>query len=224
MDHTPTVISYAGDIVPVTVLPELAMRLRQLARKCKVTLFTVLFAAFISLIHAFSGYRYNFFCIPVANRSRKETQSLIGCFMNFQFVHIDMSGDPTFLEIIERLNKTLHDVYANYVPFHFITQQIPPLGPVVDFQLQSASDDEEMKPEDMLLFPFKLQPQEFALFPIDVRLLDSSEEITGHFKYQTSLYDRKTILGMVNDYLGVLTRAAQDPDIRLRNIIALETE
>ena len=97
--------------------PELAEQLRQFARKRKVTLFTALFAAFISLIHVFSGYRYNFFCFPVANRTLKETQSLIGCFMNFQFVHIDLYGNPSFMEIIERLNRRLHDVYENYVPF-----------------------------------------------------------------------------------------------------------
>ena len=150
---------------------------------------------------------------------------MIGCFMNFQFVYIDLSGNPTFMELIERLNRTLHDVYENYVPFHFITQQIPPQGPVVDFQLLSAPDDEATKPEDLSLFPFKLQPREFALFPIDVRLMDSSEAITGHFRYQTAVYDRKTILDMVNDYIGILTSAALDPEIRLSTIaVAQERE
>jgi len=218
-DHTPASISYDGNLVPVTILPELAEHLRQLARKCKVSLFTVLFAAFISLIHIFSGYRYNFFCIPVANRTRKETQSLIGCFMNFQFVHIDLSGNPTFLEIIERLNKTLHDVYENYVPFHFIVQQLPLQGPVVDFQLQTPSDDTaDETSAELSLFPFKLQPQEFALFPIDARLAGSSESITGHFKYQTALYERDTMLDMVNDYMALLTKTAHGPDIRLHEI------
>ena len=218
-DHKPTTISYAGDIVPVSISPEQSRQLRQLARKCKVTLFTVLFSAFVSLIHVFSRYRYNFFCIPVANRTRRETQSLIGCFMNFQFVPIDLSGNPTLLEIIERFNRTLHDVYENYVPFHFVTQQIPPQGPVVDFQLLPAPDDGVMYPEGLRFFPFRLQPQEFALFPIDVRLVDYSEAITGHFKYQTALYDGKTIQDMVDDYVNLLTEIAREPDIRLNDIL-----
>jgi len=212
VDHTPTVFSYAGGTVPVTISPELTARLRQLASERKVTLFTVLFAAFIALIHAFSGYRYNFFCIPVANRLRKEIRAMIGCFMNFQFVYIDLSGNPTFLELVERLDRTLRDVYENYVPFHFITRVIPPQGAVVDFQLLTTQD-ESMPPEGF--FPFKLQPQKFALFPIDVYLQGVSETITGHFKYQTAAYDRSTILDMVNDYMSLLTNAAHGLDMRL---------
>jgi len=219
VDHMPTAISYDGDIVPVNIPPELAEHLRQLGRECKVTLFTVLFAAFISLIHAFSGYRFNFFSIPVANRARKETQSLIGCFMNFQFVYINLSGNPTFTEVIERLNETMRDVYDNYVPFHFIAQQIPNQGPVVDFQLLNSLDEAtDTKLPELSLFPFKLQTQEFALFPIDVRLSGSLEAITGHFKYQTAVYDRKTIQDMVSDYMAILAKTVHDPDMRLSDM------
>ena len=217
VDHKPSAISYSGDTVLLTISPELTARLRELARDCKITLFTALFAAFIALIHAFSGYRYNFFCIPVANRSHRGTRSLIGCFMNFQFVYIDLSGNPTFLELIERLHRTLRDVYENYVPFHFITREIPPQGPVVDFQLQPAPD-ESASPVELSLYPFKLQPQEFALFPIDVRLVDYPETITGHFKYQTAAYNRNTISDMVNDYTDILSMAVQGSDVRLSDM------
>lgn len=138
VDHAPASQSYVGDTVPVSILPELLKRLSLLGRSNNVTLFTVLFSVFISLIYAFSGHKYNFFCIPVANRPRKETRSVIGCFMNFQFVHVDLDGNPSFIELLERVNKTLLDVYDNYVPFHFITSVIPPQGPVVDFQLLTA--------------------------------------------------------------------------------------
>ena len=135
VDHAPASQSYVGGIVPMSLLPELVKRLSLLGRGRSSTLFTVLFSAFIALIHAFSGYRYNFFCIPVANRARKETRSIIGCFMNFQFVRVDLSGNPSFEELIDRVNRSLLDVYDNYVPFHFITSVIPPQGPVVNFQL-----------------------------------------------------------------------------------------
>ena len=216
VDHTPTVFSYTGAIVPVTILSEPTARLRQLARDCKVTLFNVLFAAFIALIHTFSGYRYNFFCIPVGNKLR-ETRSLIGCFMNFQLIYVDMSGNPTFLEIVERLQRALRDAYENYVPFYFITREMPPQGDLVDFQLLTAPD-ESTNPPELSLSRFKLQTQEFGLFPIDVYLLDSAETITGHFKYQTAVYERKTILDMVDGYMSLLTMAARDPYVRLSDM------
>ena len=241
VDHTPSSPSYVGDIVPISILPELVKRLLLPVRNSNVTLFTVLFSAFISLIHSFSGYRYNFFCMPVANRVRKETHSVIGCFMNFQFVHIDMEGNPTFMELVDRVNRTLLDIYDNYVPFHFITGVIPPQGPVVDFQLQTSLDltappagdqasGNESQPtapppfnpsrqstmDSLSVLPFRLPQSEFALFPIDVFLSGTSDSVSGHFKYQTASYDRSTILKLVNDYIVLLTKLARNPDIRIQ--------
>ena len=245
VDHTPESLSYVGDTVPVTILPELVKRLVLLGRNNNVTLFTVLFSAFISLIHAFSGYKYNFFCMPVANRVRKETHSLIGCLMNFQFVHVNLEGNPTFTELVERVNKTLLDVYDNYVPFHFITEVIPPQGAVVDFQLHTSMDlaapaasntesslSEQGEPDaapppppprhtegSLALLPFKLPKQsEFALFPIDVFLSGAEGGVNGTFKYQTAVYDRSTILKLVNDYVVLLTKLIRNPNMRIQEM------
>ncbi|MDR0841857.1 MAG: condensation domain-containing protein [Acidobacteriota bacterium] len=219
-DYVPAALSYAGDTVSVTTTPELKSDLIRLSRSRGVTLFTALFAAFISLIHAFSGRRYNFFCMPVANRPRRDTRSVIGCFMNFQFVHVDLSGNPTFLELVERLDETLFDAYDNYVPFHFITRQIPPQGPVVDFQLLNAWDEgvAEAEPGAPSFLPFKLPQPQFALFPIAVRLSDASETITGQFKYQTAAYGRDTIVNLANDYLALLDAVTREPDMRLHDM------
>jgi len=241
VDHAPASSSYTGDTVPVSLLPELVKRLMRLGLDNKVTLFTVLFSAFIWLIHSFSGYKYNLFCMPVANRLRKETHSLIGCLMNFQFVHVDFNGNPTFIELIERVYKNLLEVYDNYVPFHFISGVIPPQDPMVDFQLKTSLDlmttpvDKQSlfdksrpatpsKPEpfsksaagSMAVIPFKLQQSEFALFPIDVFLTENSNTINGHFKYQTASYDRSTILKLVNDYVVLLTKLVRNPDMRIQ--------
>ena len=241
VDRSSDSLSYIGDNVPLSLLPELTNRLTLLARDNYVTLFTVLFSAFMSLIYSFSGYKYNFFCMPVANRVRKETHSLIGCLMNFQFIYVDLDGNPTFLELLERVHNTLLDVYDNYVPFHFITGVIPPQGPVVHFQLQTSLDlmvppDSEKPLHDksqtattkpyetfskstagsLAVIPFKLQQSEFALFPIDVFLSGNSNAISGHFKYQTASYDRSTILKLVNDYVVLLTKLVRNPDMRIQ--------
>jgi len=182
--------------------------------------------------------------MPVANRARKETHSLIGCLMNFQFIYINLEGNPTFMELVERVHKTLLDVYDNYVPFHFITEVIPPQGPVVDFQLHTSMDLaspasptaesnlSEQKPSNqadappptqstagsLAAIPFRLPQPEFALFPIDVFLSGISDTISGHFKYQTALYDRSTILKLVNDYVVLLTKLARNPNLRIHEM------
>ena len=244
VDHKPASFSYDGDTVPVSILPELAKRLVLLGRENNFTLFTVLFSAFISLIHAFSGYRYNFFCMPVANRARKESHSLIGCLMNFQFVHVRLDGNPTFMGLVERVHKTLLDVYDNYVPFHFITGVIPPQGPVVDFQLHTSMDlsapagptaggrsseqgismpmqqgmPARTAAGNLAVLPFKLPQSEFALFPIDVFLSGTSDAVSGYFKYQTASYDRSTIIKLVSDYIALLTKLVRNPYVRIQEM------
>jgi hypothetical protein len=243
VDHAQASSSYTGDIVPVSILPELVKRLSSLGRNNNVTLFNVLFSAFISLIHSFSGYRYNFFCMPVANRARKETSPAIGCFMNFQFVYVDLDGNPTFVELIERVSKTLLDVYGNYVPFHFITEVIPQQGPMVDFQLlhtsmnltappagEKSSQDESQPASPphgfasqnasggLAVLPFRLPQSEFALFPIDVFLSGASGGLNGYFKYQTAVYDRSTILKLANNYVVLLMNLARNPNMRIREM------
>ena len=243
VDHAHASSSYEGDIVPVSLLPELVKRLLLLGRNNNVTLFTVLFSAFMAMIHSFSGYKYNFFCMPVANRARREIHGLIGCFMNFQFVNVDMEGNPTFIELVERVHKTLLNVYDNYVPFHFITGVIPMQGPVVDFQLHTSMDlaappasvddspsseqgevksmpppPAQSKTGSFAVLPFKLPQSEFALFPIDVFLSGTSDGVSGHFKYQTASYDRSTILKLVSDYVVLLTKLARNPNMRIREM------
>ena len=244
VDHVSAETSYFGDIVPVSILQELVKRLLLLGRNNNFTLFTVLFSAFATLIHAFSGYKYNFFCVPVANRIRKETHSVIGCFTNFQFVYVNLEGNPTFMELVERVHKTLLDVYDNYVPFNFVTEVIPPQGPVVEFQLQTSLDlaapsVNRQSPQDesrtaasptppessfksasgsLAVLPFRLTQSEFALFPIDVLLSGTPAGVSGHFKYQTASYDRSTILKLVNDYVVLLTKLVRNPDMRINEM------
>lgn len=244
LDHIPEVFTYDGGSVPVAVLPELTKRLKLLSRENNVTLFTVLFATYIALIHIFSGKKYNFFSIPVANRTQKETEALIGCFTTWQFVHVDLEGDPDFLEVVKRTNNTLLKVYDNFVPFNFVTDIIPPQGPVVDFQLQTLSEGvnkaqettcEEPKSgikepyEDseamaqsmsqaMMFIPLKVPQPIFALFPIAVSLSEFADTINGDFKYSKSFYDRSTIVNLTNDYVLLLSQIIKNPEIRMSEL------
>ena len=139
-DYNPRIITYDGDMVPIFIGPELTREIKLLCKKHEVTIFLILLSAFISLIYCFSGYAYNLFSIPVSNRSRKETKSLIGCIMNFQYVLSNMEGNPGFLKIMERTNDALLEAFDNYIPSIFLSELIPPEEPLIDFQLNSFSE------------------------------------------------------------------------------------
>ena len=236
---------YDGDSVPVVILPEMTRKLKLLSQKSNVTLFTFLFAALIALIYRFSGYNYNLFSMVVANRAKKETDSLIGCFMDFQFVHIDLKDDLNFLEVIERTKKTLFDVYENYVPCNLILNNISHL---VDFNFlpsegvikntasnsnvdaaDSSSQDNNSKPNSkindtlsmsqrMMFIPLKIPQPGFAIFPIALNLSEISDTINGFIRYRTAQYNRATIVNLANDYIILLSHVVNNPEIRISEI------
>ncbi len=241
VDHEPDKLSYGGGIVPVVLLPQMTRELKKICKENGVTLFTILYAAFIELIHIFSGYKYNYFTFVVANRTQKETEPLMGCFMDWQFYYIELDRDLTFLEVLDRTNKTLLKVYDNYIPFCLVRKIIPPQSPLVNFQLQSfggksakssetASEKQEIQPktereadsarsqnmpQPMMFIPLKVEQPTFALFPIETVLREAGETINGTFTYKDSFYDRSTIVNLSNDYVLLLNQIIKNPEIRM---------
>ncbi len=240
IDHMPEVFDYGGGVAPVALLPQMTRELKKICQKNNVTMFTLLYAAFIELIYIFSGYKYNFFTFVVANRTQKETESLIGCFMDWQFHHIELDENLTFLDVVDRTNSSLLEVYDNYVPFYHVSKVIPPQGPVVNFQLQtfggdgSASETKNEKndsqpmemdvsdgavsqsmPQPMMFIPIKVEQPTFALFPIEVVLSEAGETINGSFTYNASFYKRSTIINLTNDYVLLLTQIIKNPEMMI---------
>jgi hypothetical protein len=243
-DHAIESFSYDGDTVPIIILPEIVKRLIVLCNENNTTMFTVLYAAFMAMVYIFSGNKYNFFSFIVANRNQKETEPLIGCFMTWQFFHIDLSGDPTFIEVIERTKNTLLKVYDNFVPFLHVSKTIPPQGPVVNFQLQTfweggakapertseekpsqqVSKTEEKSttsrtmPPPMMFIPIKVEQPPFAIFPFEVMLSEAADTINGSFTFNKTFYNRSTIVNLTNDYVILISQVLKKPDIRLSEL------
>lgn len=240
-DHKQETVSFDGGTVPVAILPQITRKLKELCQKNNVTLFTVLYAAFMKLIHIFSGYRFNFSNFVVANRKQRETEMLIGCFIDWQFLIMDFKGNPTFLELLERTKNTLLKVYDNYVPFAQMPETIPIHELRILFQLQSFYDESNNTSEPvtgkqsshpalgskdnasmpkagqqpMLFIPLKIKSPTFALFPIEVLLSEAADTINGTFTYSRSFYKRSTIINLVNDYILLLSQVIKNPEMRL---------
>ncbi len=241
-DHTPETLRYDGGTVPVTVLPQMTRKLKELCQANNVTLFTVLYAAFMELIHIFSGYNFNFSHFVVANRNQKETELLAGCFIDWQFLYLDFAGNPTFLELIEITKNTLLEVYDNYVPFGQLSNILPGQDLRILFQLQSfydkvnntvesmpeeqgsepiseaAGKDTMSRAQPMMFIPLKIKQPTFALFPIEVMLSEAADTINGNFIYSDSYFNRSTIVNLTNDYIVLLSQVIKNPEIRLSEL------
>ena len=91
------------------------------------TLFMTLLAAFQTLLHRYSGQDDIIVGSPVSSRPGVEAERIVGCFLNLLALRTDLSGDPTFSELVGRVRRVALDAYAHQeLPFDKLTEVLNP--------------------------------------------------------------------------------------------------
>src|SRR5205085_8176926 len=104
---------------------ETTQALKALSRQEGVTLFMTLLATFKVLLYRYSGQADLLVGTPIAGRNRLETESLIGFFVNTLVLRTDLSGDPTFVEVLRRVRGVSLEAYAHQeVPFEKLVEEL----------------------------------------------------------------------------------------------------
>ncbi len=100
---------------------------RALARREGATVFMLMLAAFSTLLARYSGQADIVVGSPIANRDRPELEPLIGSFMNPLPIRVDLSGNPTFSELLGRVRSSALGAFANQnVPFDVLVRTLQP--------------------------------------------------------------------------------------------------
>src|SRR5207253_3196187 len=114
----PAVQSFRGARQSIEISKELTDGLKALSRQHDVTLFMTLLAAFQTLLRRYTGQDDIAVGSPIANRNRTEIENLIGFFVNTLVLRSDLSGDPTFTEVLSRVREVALRAYAHQdLPF-----------------------------------------------------------------------------------------------------------
>ncbi|HEX8920433.1 MAG TPA: condensation domain-containing protein, partial [Pyrinomonadaceae bacterium] len=123
----PPVQSYRGAHQHSEIKSEVYIPLRDLSQREGVTMFMVMMAAFKVLLHRYSGQDEIVLGVPIANRSRPELEKLIGFFVNILVMRTDLSGDPTFREVLQRVRKVSLEAYEHQdIPFEKLVDEVQP--------------------------------------------------------------------------------------------------
>ena len=109
----PPLQTYRGAGRSFVIGADLTRRLNVLSRTENATLFMLLLAAFKVLLYRYSGQDHIAVGSPIANRNRTETEDLIGFFVNTLVLYTDLSGDPSFRELLARVRETAVGAYAH---------------------------------------------------------------------------------------------------------------
>jgi amino acid adenylation domain-containing protein len=213
--------SYRGAIHQFTVPPALAEQLKALSRSEGATLFMTLLAAFQVLLHRYSGQADFGVGSPVANRTRTETEGLIGFFVNTWVSRADLSDRPTFREMLGRVRDGALDAYIHQdVPFDKLVEVLNPertLGHHPLFQVMFAMQNTPGSGLDLPGLTVKALPADTgtARFDMDLSVSESEQGLAGEVTYSTDLFDRTTIERMMQNWQRLLEAAVADPDERV---------
>ncbi|MFD4562479.1 amino acid adenylation domain-containing protein, partial [Streptomyces sp. NPDC058469] len=225
--HPPTRTS-TGVMAAFTVPEETAEALRALSRAHGSTMFMTLLAAFDVLLGRYAGSEDVVVGTPVANRNRAETEDLIGFFVNTLVLRTDLSGDPTFRELLGRVRESALGAYAHQdVPFEqlvdeLVTERDRSRTPLFQafFSYDTGGADTEGAPE-----PSGPSGESHAhvsrtvQFDLALRLGDrEGGGLSGQIEYSTALFDAATMERMVGHVVNVLKGIAEDAGRRVGDL------
>ena len=216
----PPVYSFRGDVHSFILDDELVEAVKAFAQKEGVTLFILLLTVYKVLLYRYSGQTDIIVGAPIAGRTRPELAGLIGFFVNTMVLRNDLSGEPTFLELLGRVKRTALDAYAHQdVPFQVLVEKIhpdrslshPPLFQV-SFILQNSQQG-RLEIPGLEIVPFKGERNTSGVaFDLNLTMEETISGLMGVLEYNKNLFDASTIERMAGHFQTLLAAIVANPN------------
>src|SRR3569833_2396559 len=214
----PAVQDYAGASIEVQLDERLSAALKELSRKHGTTLYMTLLAAWSALVGCLVGQAVVVIGSPVANRTRVEIEPLIGFFVNTLALRIDLSGQPTVGELLDRVRRSVLQGQAHQdVPFEQVVEALNPVRTLAHSPLfQLMFTWQNTSGQALTSVPLQLEElpegeRHSAKFDLSLGLQEAGSRIVGTLGFATSLYERATMMRHV-EYLKALLRGMARDD------------
>ncbi len=226
----PPVPSHRGEKRSFSISPELGKALRDLSRKEGVTLFMTLLAAFDVLLYRYTGQRDLMIGSPIANRTRGETEDLIGFFTNTLVFRSELDPDLPFRDLLQTVKETCLGAYAHQdMPFELLVQEMSPGRDLSRTPLfQVAISFQNASREVTTLPGLSLRPvggeSTTAKFDLLLGVLEGQNSLTTIFEYTTDLFEGPTIERMIGHFCTLLEGVVQHPEMKLWELPLLGDE
>jgi len=217
----PAAQTFRGATQSFVLSGDLSGSLKVLSRQEGVTLFMTLLAAFKTLLYRYTGQEDILVGSPIANRNRAEIEELIGFFVNTLVLRTDLSGNPTFRELLGRVRDVTMGAYAHQdLPFERLVEELQPerdlsYNPLfqVVFALQSVPMEAPTLPG--LTVTLLEVDNRTAKFDLTLELWERAEGLYGRLEYNTDLFEAGTIERMAKHFRTLLEGIVTDPGQRL---------
>jgi amino acid adenylation domain-containing protein len=220
----PPTQTFRGAQLPLKVSQDVTQALNALGRKEGATLFMTLLAAWQVLLHRYSRQDELVVGTPIANRTRAETEGLIGFFVNTLPLRTRLGGDPRFSELLGRVRETALGAYAHQdVPFEKL---------VMDLQVKRDLSRSPLFQTMFILQNAPLQPlalpgltltnleidSDTAKFELTLTMVEEAGGLTGWLEYNSDLFDAATAARLAEGYTRLLEGIAANPSCRISEL------
>ncbi|MEO1134099.1 MAG: condensation domain-containing protein, partial [Cyanobacteria bacterium J06639_1] len=220
----PPLQTFNGAKTPIAIEGELTRSLLELSRQADATLFMTLLAVFQLAIYAFSQQEKFLLGSPIANRNRPEIEGLVGFFVNTLVLPADLSGDPTFTQLLERVRSSCLGAYDHQdLPFEKLVESLPFQRDLSRTPLIQAAFALQNAPSAPLALPgltVDLAELETGTAKVDLTVLLNDRDaaasddsgLAGVVEYNTDLFDASTVSGLIELYHTLLDMAVRESD------------
>lgn len=222
----PALESFKGSKLHFELPARLIKALRQLARHEKATLFMAFLSAYQVLLSRWSGQRDVVVGSPVAGRAHRQTEGLIGSFVNALALRTEVSEHLTFRELLERVRQATVGAYAHQdVPFELLVKELRPdrsLTRQPIFQVMLAMQNYPEEPLELSGLSWNWTAVDRLTTHFDLTLYLYEDGLSGIFEYATDLFERGTIERMARAFRVLLEGIVGNPDEQICELQLLD--
>lgn len=204
----------------------LSDELKALSQQEGVTLFMTLLATFQTLLHWYSSQNDIVVGTDVANRNQAEIEGLIGFFVNQLVLRTNLSGNPSFRELLGRVREVTLGAYTHqYLPFEKVVDALKVernLNRMPLFQVKFVLYNVDLPVLELTnLTTSTLNQVDTKETTLDLFLImvDTEQGIKGDLEYDIDLFDTSSIIKMLNDFETLLNTVVKQPDTRLNELV-----
>ncbi|MCA9498197.1 MAG: amino acid adenylation domain-containing protein [Nitrospira sp.] len=226
----PLVQSSQGAIETLVLPVDVARAAKDLSRRMSATMYMTLLTAWYLLLFRYSGQEDLIIGTPIANRTSREVEGLIGFFVNTLAIRVQLRGCSTVTDMVEQVREACLGAYSHQdVPFEKLVEVLHPRRDIgrapifqVMFDLQNAPSS-ELDVKGLEFTSLEIESQT-AKFDLSMTVQELDQQFAVSIEYSCDLFDASTIRRMLEHYEQLLSGMAANPENQVIDVPLLSPE